>query len=106
MMTFDRITSNPVRMNGQPCIRNLRLTVRRVLELVALYPTARNFVGSTPNWKRTTSSKRWFTRPPHWMIGVILMRLTRECGSIDIALSIQFPVLHLLTPHVLRKTNP
>ena len=25
-------------MNGQPCIRNLRLTVRRVIEAVALYP--------------------------------------------------------------------
>lgn len=25
-------------MNGQPCIRGLRLTVRRVLELVALCP--------------------------------------------------------------------
>jgi uncharacterized protein (DUF433 family) len=25
-------------MNGQPCVRNLRLTVRRVVELVALYP--------------------------------------------------------------------
>lgn len=25
-------------MNGQPTIRNLRLTVRRVLELLALYP--------------------------------------------------------------------
>jgi uncharacterized protein (DUF433 family) len=25
-------------MNGQPCIRNLRLTVRRVVEAVALYP--------------------------------------------------------------------
>jgi len=25
-------------MNGQPCIRNLRLTVKRVIELVALYP--------------------------------------------------------------------
>jgi uncharacterized protein (DUF433 family) len=24
-------------MNGQPCIRNLRLTVRRVVELVAMY---------------------------------------------------------------------
>lgn len=37
-MALDRITINPARMNGQPCIRNLRLTVRRVLELVALYP--------------------------------------------------------------------
>ena len=25
-------------MNGQPCVRNLRLTVRRVLEALALYP--------------------------------------------------------------------
>ena len=37
-MSLDRITSNPSRMNGQPCIRNLRLTVRRVLELLATYP--------------------------------------------------------------------
>lgn len=25
-------------MNGQPCIRELRLTVRRVIELLATYP--------------------------------------------------------------------
>ena len=37
-MKFDRITSNPARMTGQPCVRDLRLTVRRVVELVALYP--------------------------------------------------------------------
>ena len=35
---FDRITVNPGIMNGQPCIRNMRLTVRRVVEAVALYP--------------------------------------------------------------------
>ena len=37
-MELDRIQTNPDRMNGQPCIRDLRLTVRRVIELVALYP--------------------------------------------------------------------
>lgn len=37
-MKLDRIISNPERMNGQPCIRNLRLTVRRVIELLATYP--------------------------------------------------------------------
>jgi len=37
-MKLDRITSDPNRMNGQPCIRNLRLTVRRVIELLATYP--------------------------------------------------------------------
>jgi uncharacterized protein (DUF433 family) len=37
-MKLDRIQIDPDRMNGQPCIRDLRMTVRRVLELVALYP--------------------------------------------------------------------
>lgn len=35
---FDRITINPDIMNGQACIRGSRLTVRRVVETVALYP--------------------------------------------------------------------
>ena len=38
MQCFDRITWNPGQMNGQPCIRGMRLTVRRVVEAVALYP--------------------------------------------------------------------
>lgn len=37
MPSFDRITSHPERMNGQPCVRDLRLTVRRVLEALATY---------------------------------------------------------------------
>jgi len=35
---YDRITRDPDKMNGQPCIRGMRLTVRRVLEIIALYP--------------------------------------------------------------------
>jgi uncharacterized protein (DUF433 family) len=38
MIALDRITSDPSRMNGQPCLRDLRLTVRRVIEITALYP--------------------------------------------------------------------
>jgi uncharacterized protein (DUF433 family) len=38
LLTLNRITIDPARMNGQPCIRNLRLTVRRVVEAVATYP--------------------------------------------------------------------
>ena len=38
MANFDRITSDLARLNGEPCIRNLRLTVRRVLEALATYP--------------------------------------------------------------------
>ena len=37
-MKLDRITSDSSKMNGQACIRNLRLTVRRVIELLAIYP--------------------------------------------------------------------
>lgn len=37
-MIFDRITIDLHRMNGQPCIRDMRLTVRRVLEVAARYP--------------------------------------------------------------------
>ena len=35
---FDRITIDPTQTNGQPCIRGMRLTVRRVVEAIALYP--------------------------------------------------------------------
>ncbi len=38
MTEFDRITSDPAKMNGQPSIRGMRLTVRRVLEALATYP--------------------------------------------------------------------
>lgn len=38
MTGFNRITSDPAIMNGQACIRGMRLTVRRVLEALATYP--------------------------------------------------------------------
>ena len=38
MAKFDRITSIPTILNGQPTIRGMRLTVRRVIEALALYP--------------------------------------------------------------------
>jgi uncharacterized protein (DUF433 family) len=38
MNAFNRITSDPSLLGGQPCIRGMRLTVRRVLEALATYP--------------------------------------------------------------------
>lgn len=38
MSRFDRITVDPAVMNGQATIRGMRLTVKRVVEAVALYP--------------------------------------------------------------------
>ena len=48
MARFDRITSDARRMNGQPCIRTLRLTVRRVVEALALYPDREALRGEYP----------------------------------------------------------
>ena len=47
-MTFKRITCDPKRMNGQPCVRQLRLTVRRVVEAVATYPDRRDLEREFP----------------------------------------------------------
>ncbi len=38
MPAFDRITSIPTVLNGQPTIRGMRLTVRRVIEALAIWP--------------------------------------------------------------------
>jgi uncharacterized protein (DUF433 family) len=38
MASFDRIISNPNILNGQPMIRGMRLSVRRVIEALAVYP--------------------------------------------------------------------
>ena len=35
---FERITIDPAVMNGQPCIRGMRLTVKRVVRAMAAYP--------------------------------------------------------------------
>src|SRR5881275_3016959 len=48
MQRFDRITWNPNQMNGQPCIRGMRLTVRRVMEAVALYPNREDLFRNYP----------------------------------------------------------
>lgn len=35
-------------MNGQPCIRGMRLTVRRVLEAMATYPDRQDLLSEYP----------------------------------------------------------
>lgn len=39
MTNFDRITSDPAILSGQPCIRGMRLSVKRVLEALATCST-------------------------------------------------------------------
>jgi len=47
-MAFDRITYNPARMNDQPCVRDLRLTVKRVLDALAIYPDRQDLFREYP----------------------------------------------------------
>ncbi len=48
MTKFDRITWDPNQMNGQPCIRGMRLTVRRVVEAVSIYPDREDLFRNFP----------------------------------------------------------
>lgn len=48
---FDRITVDPKQMNGQPCIRGMRMTVRRVVEAVSLYPDRAELFKEFPELK-------------------------------------------------------
>ena len=48
-MTFDRITVEPGKMNGQPCIRGLRIPVATVVVMVADGMTADEIVADLPD---------------------------------------------------------
>jgi uncharacterized protein (DUF433 family) len=48
-MTLDRITVEPGKLNGQPCIRGMRITVKRVLLSLAEYPDRKAFKSAFPD---------------------------------------------------------
>ncbi len=48
MAEFDRITIDPGILDGQPCVRGTRITVRRVLAIVADYPTRDQLLADYP----------------------------------------------------------
>lgn len=49
---YTRITVDPDTLGGQPCIRGMRLTVRRVLEILAQYPDWRDLQSDYPDLER------------------------------------------------------
>jgi uncharacterized protein (DUF433 family) len=49
MAKLDRITVEPGKMNGQPCIRGMRITVRRVLHAIAAYGTGEELRRAYPD---------------------------------------------------------
>jgi uncharacterized protein (DUF433 family) len=48
-MSFERITVNPKKMDGLPCIRNLRIPVASVVSMVADGMTASEIVNAFPD---------------------------------------------------------
>jgi uncharacterized protein (DUF433 family) len=46
---FDRITVEPGKCGGKRCIRGIRITVRRVLELLASYPDRASLIADYPD---------------------------------------------------------
>ena len=48
---FDRITIESGKMGGHPCIRGMRITIRRVLEVLATYPDRVELFNDYPDLK-------------------------------------------------------
>jgi uncharacterized protein (DUF433 family) len=48
VQSFDRITIEPGKCGGKPCIRGMRITVRRVLELLATYNDRSSLLAEYP----------------------------------------------------------
>ena len=46
---FDPLTIEPGKIGGQPCIRGLRITVRRVLEILRTYPEREELFADYPD---------------------------------------------------------
>jgi uncharacterized protein (DUF433 family) len=47
-LALDRITVEPGKCGGKPCIRGMRITVRRVLEILATHPDRKELFREYP----------------------------------------------------------
>ena len=50
---FDRITIEPDKIGGQPCIRGLRITVKRVLEILGTCHDRKELFADYPDLEET-----------------------------------------------------
>ena len=93
--SFDRIAVELTKCGGKPCIRRMRITVRRVLELLATYPNRQACSPST----RFLSSKIY---NKHSAMPTLFDRRLTSRRSKDIPLnSIPSP---LVEPHQIART--
>jgi uncharacterized protein (DUF433 family) len=52
IVNFDRITIDPEQMNGQPCIRGTRITVKRVLSALTVYTQWEELIAEFPELEK------------------------------------------------------
>jgi uncharacterized protein (DUF433 family) len=48
-MKFTRITTNPLQMEGEPCIRGLRIPIATIVEMVAQGMTVADILSAYPD---------------------------------------------------------
>ena len=87
MERFDRITVDPARLNGQPCLRDTRLTVRRVVLAVAQYPDRERLRANYPQLDEEDVRQCLAYAADHGVDRMGLMerfdRITIEPGKMD-----------------------
>lgn len=67
MALTDRITSEPDKFGGRPCIRGLRIRVVDVLDLLAVGLSHAEILAELLTLSRTTSGRRLNSRPAGWI---------------------------------------
>ena len=80
-MIFDRITIDPARMNGQPCVRNMRLTVRRVVELAAFCPNREQLRQEYPELDDEDIRQALLYAAAHLDDRIVDLRLSHETAA-------------------------
>jgi uncharacterized protein (DUF433 family) len=78
---FDRITVDPKQMNGQPCIRGMRLTVRRVVEALSLYPNREELFSEYPELQEDDVRQALEFAAATWRMSHALRTFTSPPGS-------------------------
>jgi uncharacterized protein (DUF433 family) len=71
-------TLDPGKMGGQPCIRGMRITVRRILEILATYPDRLELFKDTQIFKKKIFNKRLRLQRPLSTAPSIFTLMLRE----------------------------
>ncbi len=66
---FQRITVDPNKCFGKPCIRGLRIPVASILSYLSAGMTVEEILAEWPDWSRRIFTKRWALPRKPWKGG-------------------------------------